>query len=204
MAITDHSRSLNIAKGLSTERLNKQHRIIKDLNLKYEDFEILTGVEMDILQDGRLDYPDEVLEQCDVVIASIHTGLRQEKEKIHTRLEAALKNPFVNIIAHPTGRILGRRKPYSVDLDRIFDLAKKEKKVLELNSSPDRLDLSAENVRKAIQEYKIPIAINTDAHDTARLNDIEYGILTARRGWVSSQNVINTLDLGDLKRILRR
>ncbi|HHU31622.1 MAG TPA: DNA polymerase/3'-5' exonuclease PolX [Clostridia bacterium] len=204
IAITDHSKSLTIAKGLSVERLKEQHAHINKLNREYKDFQILTGVEMDILQDGRLDYPDEVLAQCDVVIASIHTGLRQEKEKIQARFEAALKNPFVDIIAHPTGRIIGRRKPYDLDFDRFFDLVKKEKKIVEMNSSPDRLDLNGENVQKAVQKYDIPIAINTDAHDIERLDDIEYGILTARRGWLSRRNVINTLELDELKKILRR
>lgn len=204
IGITDHSRSLAIANGLSIERLKKQHEYINQLNLNYEDFKILAGVEMDILQDARLDYPDEILENCDVVIASIHTGLRQEEEKIYARLEAALKSPYVHIIAHPTGRILGRRKPYNVDFDRFFELAKKEGKVLEINSSPDRLDLNADHVKKAVQEYDIPIAINTDAHDIARLDDIKYGILTARRGWLERADVINTLELDNLRKLFRR
>ena len=204
IAITDHSRSLAIAKGLSIERLEQQKTYINELNKQYEELKILSGVEMDILQDARLDYPDEVLEQCDVVIASIHTGLRQEKEKIQARIEAALKNPHVNILAHPTGRILGRRKPYIVNFDWFFDLAKKEGKILEINSSPDRLDLNADYAKKAALDYNIPIAINTDAHDVLRLDDIEYGILTARRGWLSSKNVINTQELNSLKKMLKR
>lgn len=204
IAITDHSRSLRVANGLSIERLREQHEIIREMQALEEDFKIFTGVECDILQDGTLDYPDEILKECDVVIASIHMGLRQDKEKLTYRAEMALKNPYVTIFAHPTGRILGRRDPYDIDIDRIIQLAKDEGKVLEINSSPDRLDLNGELVRRAALEFDIPIAINTDAHDIARLSDMSYGVKTARRGWLTKEHVINTKTLPQLESFLKR
>lgn len=202
IAITDHSQSLSIANGLSLERLRQQQRQIKELNKENSKPYIYAGIEADILPDARLDFPDEVLRQCDVVIASIHTGLRQDKEKIAQRLEAALKNPYVNIVAHPTGRILGRREPYQVNFDRFFQLAKAEQKILEINASPDRLDLNADLARRAAYEFAIPIAINTDAHDSSRYEDIAYGILTARRAWLTKKHVVNTKNREHLERIL--
>jgi DNA polymerase (family 10) len=204
IAITDHSRSLGIANGLSIERLQEQHALIKQMNSQSADLKILTGVEADILQDGRLDYPDEILEQCDVVIASIHTGFRQEMEKLTLRAEAALKNPYVHILAHPTGRILGRRKPYDIDLDRLFQLAKAEGKALEINSSIDRLDLNAALARRAAYEFEIPIVINTDAHDVSRLEEMAYGVTTARRGWLTKEQVVNTKSKLELDKFLKR
>lgn len=202
IAITDHSRSLSVAHGLSIERLQEQHKLIKEMQALEEDFKIFTGVECDILQDGTLDYPDEILKECDVVIASIHTGFRQDSEKLTLRAEMALKNPYVNILAHPTGRILGRREAYDIDIDRIFQLAKDEGKVLEINSSVDRLDLNGELVRRAVYEFGIPIAINTDAHDTLRLAEMSYGVTTARRGWLTKEHVINTKSLSELEKFL--
>lgn len=204
IAITDHSPSLGIANGLSIERLQEQHALIKQMNSQSADLKILTGVEADILQDGRLDYPDEILEQCDVVIASIHTGFRQEMEKLTLRAEAALKNPYVHILAHPTGRILGRRKPYDIDLDRLFQLAKAEGKALEINSSIDRLDLNAALARRAAYEFEIPIVINTDAHDVSRLEEMAYGVTTARRGWLTKEQVVNTKSKLELDKFLKR
>lgn len=202
LAITDHSKSLAIANGLTWERLQLQWKEIERLRAEYAPFMILKGLEVDILKDGILDYEDSVLEQLDIVIASIHSGFRQDSELLTQRLCAALENPFVDIVAHPTGRILGRRPPYDFDLDRFISLAEETGTVLEINSSPDRLDLNAENARLA-KERGIHIAINTDAHDTSRLEEIKFGVTTGRRGWLEGKDVINTYSREDLLDFLR-
>ncbi|MBC7324814.1 MAG: PHP domain-containing protein, partial [Moorella sp. (in: Bacteria)] len=162
---------------------------------------------VDILADGRLDYEDEILKEFDLVIASIHSGFRQEGEQIMARLEAALRHPWVDILGHPTGRMLGRRRPYAINVARIIELAAETGTILEINASPDRLDLNDTAARLA-KEYHVPLAINTDAHDPTRLADMEYGVLTARRGWLAAEDVVNTWELerllGRLKRGRRR
>jgi DNA polymerase (family X) len=203
MAITDHSQYLKVANGLDQERLRKQHEEIRKLNEKYDDFRILTGVEMDILPDGTLDYDDELLAEVDVVIASIHSSFSQPEEKIMTRLKNALINAHVDIIAHPTGRLIGRREGYPVDIDMLIQLAKETNTVLELNANPHRLDLSAENVRKA-QVAGVKIAINTDAHHKDTLSHMEIGVASARKGWILKENVLNALDIDELLNFLHR
>ncbi|MGI9861856.1 helix-hairpin-helix domain-containing protein [Moorella naiadis] len=203
IAITDHSRSLVVARGLNLEELKAQRQEIDRLNKELEKITILAGVEVDILADGRLDYEDEVLKEFDLVIASIHSGFRQEGEQIMARLEAALRHPYVDILGHPTGRMLGRRRPYAVDVNRVIELAAATGTILEINASPERLDLNDENVRLA-KEHGVPIAINTDAHDPRRLADMEYGVLTARRGWLEPGDVVNTWELDQLLARLKR
>lgn len=191
LAVTDHSKSLAIANGLTLERLRLQWKEIERLQVEYAPFRILKGLEVDILKEGILDYDHTVLEQLDIVIASIHTGFRQESEVLTKRLISALKNPYVDIVAHPSGRILGRRPPYDFDFDQVISAAAETGTALEINSSPDRLDLNAENSRVA-KENGIPIVINTDAHDTARMEEIRFGVMTARRGWLTADGVLNT------------
>ena len=203
IAITDHSRSLVVARGLSLEELKDQRQEIDRLNKELEGITILAGIEVDILADGRLDYEDEVLKEFDLVIASIHSGFRQEGEQIMARLEAALRHPYVDILGHPTGRMLGRRRPYAVDVNRVIELAAATGTILEINASPERLDLNDESVRLA-KEYGVHIAINTDAHDPHRLADMEYGVLTARRGWLEPGDVVNTWELDRLLARLKR
>ena len=197
IAITDHSKSLAIANGLDEERLLRQGQEIRRLREKYSPFLILHGIEVDILSDSRLDFEDSVLAQLDIVVASIHTGFKQDEETLARRLNAAMENPFVDIIAHPTGRILGRRPPYKFALDTFIEKAAVTGAVLEINASPDRLDLNAEQVRKA-KENGVKIAIDTDAHDRARLGDIKFGVITARRGWLEKEDVINCLSPAEL------
>ncbi len=165
--------------------------------------QILSGIETDILANGDLDYPDEILAEKDVVIASLHSGFRQERAKITGRVISAMKNKHVDIIAHPTGRLIGRRDPYAIDLDQVFEAAVKYDTVLEINSSPDRLDLNDKFVRRAV-EMGIKISINTDAHDTIRMEEIKYGVATARRGWLQKEDVINTMDKNRLLRFLKK
>jgi DNA polymerase (family 10) len=203
MAITDHSQFLKVANGLNAERLLRQKEEIHRLNEKYDDILILSGIEMDILPDGSLDFDDELLSEVDIVIASIHSSFSQSQEKIMERLKTAMDNPHVDIIAHPTGRLIGGRTGYNVDMDTLIKWAKETNTALELNASPSRLDLSAENVRKA-QENGVKIVINTDAHEMEQLQNMEYGIGTARRGWLVKKTVLNAMDPMDLVAFLNR
>jgi len=202
IAICDHSRSLAIAHGLSIERLRDQMEEIDRINDTLEGFTLLKGSEVDIKPDGSLDLPDDVLEELDIVVASVHTSLRQEPEVITRRVVRALESPYVTILGHPTGRILGGRDPILVDMDRIIDAAKANGKVLELNAYPSRLDLSDENVRKAI-DAGVMISIDTDAHSLFELDFIEYGVHNAQRGWAPKNKVLNTLTYDELLRFLR-
>ncbi|MDG5471011.1 DNA polymerase/3'-5' exonuclease PolX [Jeotgalibacillus sp. ET6] len=203
MAITDHSHYLKVANGLSAERLEKQLDEIKRLNEKYTDIEILSGVEMDILPDGSLDYEDSLLEKMDIVIASIHSSFSQSEEKIMKRLQTALENPHVDIIAHPTGRLLGRREGYKVDVEKLIEMAASTQTALELNANPNRFDLSAEYVKLA-QSKGVPIVINTDAHDRTHLDFMEHGVQVGRKGWLVPDSVLNTRSWKELSRFLNR
>lgn len=203
LGIADHSRSLSIARGLSIERLLQQRALIRELNEESEDFRLLAGIEVDILPDGSLDYPDEILAQMDIVIASIHTGFKQEQEKIMHRLESALANPHVHLLGHPSGRLLGRRSPYQVDLDRLLLVAARTGKALEINATGDRLDLGAEAARAAA-ELGVPLVINTDAHEAGHLQDMRYGVAVARRARLEPHQVLNTLDWEELQSRLAR
>ena len=203
IAITDHSKSLKIAGGLDERQLKEQIHLIRKLNESIEGLHILTGIEVDILGDGRLDFEDEILKELDVVIASIHSGFKQDRHTITQRIINACKNPYVNIIAHPTGRLLGRRDPYDVDMDMVFGAAAATGTVLEINSSPDRLDLNDIMVKQA-KEQGISIAINTDSHDKETLEEIKYGVWVARRGWLEKSDIINTLPLTKLIELLNR
>lgn len=197
MAITDHSRSLKIAGGLSVEQLLKQKEYIASLNKNLKDFQVLRGIEVDILSNGTLDYPDEILAGMDVVIASVHSAFKQDREKMTRRIISAIENPHVDIIAHLTGRLIGRREGYQVDVEAIIKKAAENNTALEINSSPDRLDLDENNARLAA-EYGVKLVINTDAHDLGRMDEINYGLAVARRAWLGPEDVLNTMDLPDL------
>lgn len=203
MAITDHSRYLKVANGLTPERLREQREQIKILNEKYDDITILAGVEMDILPDATLDYADELLEEMDIVIASIHSSFSQNREKIMERLKIALESFHVDIIAHPTGRIIGQRAGYDVDIEMLIQLAKETNTALELNANPHRLDLTSHHVKLA-QDNDVKIVINTDAHSLEMLEDMPLGVATARKGWIKKESVINTWDIEQLKKFLNR
>ncbi|HLR62649.1 MAG TPA: DNA polymerase/3'-5' exonuclease PolX [Lentibacillus sp.] len=191
ITITDHSKYLRIANGLNETRLRKQRDEIAKLNEKYHDIHIFAGVEMDILPDGTLDFSDKFLKEMDFVIGAIHSSFNQSQEKIMHRLDAALANPYVSLVAHPTGRLIGRRQGYRADVARLIERAKETDTALEINANPNRLDLSSEWARKA-QEEGVKIAINTDAHDYSMLDHMNYGVATARKGWISKDTVINT------------
>ncbi len=192
IAICDHSQSLHIANGLSIERLRDQMVAIDEINDTLEDFTVLKGSEVDILPDGSLDLPDDVLGDLDIVVGSVHTSMRQEPDTITRRVITALENDYLTILAHPTSRVLGRREPSAIDIDRVIEAAKEHGKVLEVNAYPDRLDLSDEHVRKAMDAGAM-ISIDTDAHSAEELCFMEFGIHNARRGWATPARTLNTL-----------
>ncbi|HEX6922178.1 MAG TPA: DNA polymerase/3'-5' exonuclease PolX, partial [Bacillales bacterium] len=203
IAITDHSKSLVVAKGLDEEKLARQREEISRLNEKYDDFTILSGIEMDILADGRLDYDDNILAEMDFVIASIHSAFSQNRSKIMSRLKAALANPHVDLIAHPTGRIIGRRGGYDVDVEVLIELAKETNTALELNANPNRLDLAAKWLRKA-QDAGVLLSINTDAHYKENLDYMPIGVSAAKKAWIRPETVINTWTLPELREFFNR
>lgn len=190
MVITDHSQSLKVANGLQVERLLRQNEEIKQLNEEYDEIDIYSGTEMDILPDGSLDYDDDVLAQLDYVIAAIHQSFNQSEEEIMKRLENACRNPYVRHIAHPTGRIIGRRDGYKPNIEQLMALAEETNTIMEINANPKRLDLNAETVRKY---PNVKLTINTDAHHIDHLDFMKYGIATAQKGFVAKDRVINTM-----------
>lgn len=201
IAITDHSGSLRIARGLNEKRLKNQIKEIDKINDTLDEITILKGVEVNIDSEGKLDIKNEILNDLDVVVASIHSGFGQEKEKITNRIIKAMENENVNILGHPTGRKIQERKSYNLDLEKIYQSSIDNKVYMEINSQPNRLDLNDENIKKAI-ESGCKLVINTDAHSPQQLNHIYLGIATARRGWASSNDIINTLSLQKLEKIL--
>ncbi|AXF55840.1 DNA polymerase/3'-5' exonuclease PolX [Salicibibacter kimchii] len=202
MAITDHSRFLQVANGLSEARVLRQQEEIRTVNEKYDDIRIFSGIEMDIRPDGTLDYSDETLRQLDFVIASIHSAFSQPEATIHARLNAALDHPCVDLIAHPTGRLIGKRQGYLVDLDWLFKRAAETGTALELNANPNRLDLSADALKRAVDQG-VTIAINTDAHRADGLEQMTFGIGTAKKAFLLEHQVLNTWPLEKLESHLK-
>jgi len=191
--ITDHSRSAKYAHGLEVERLHKQWKEIGKINKKSK-VHVLKGIEVDILTDGKLDYSDKVLKQCDLVVASIHQGF---KKNVTERICAAMENQYVDMIGHPTGRLISSREGYAVDLQKVMEKAAATGTWLELNAYWDRLDLSDVNLRVA-KEMGIRISIGTDAHDTKGLLWMKFGVATARRGWLEPKDIVNTYSIKKL------
>jgi DNA polymerase (family 10) len=203
IAITDHSKRVSMAHGLDGDRLCQQWKAIDKLNAKLNGFLVLKGVEVDILEKGPLDLPDDVLAEADWVVASVHYGQNQPREQITDRIVGALKNKYVSAIAHPTGRIINRRKPYEVDLAAVYKAASEYGKLLELNSNPARLDLD-DIACAAAKQQGIPIVISTDAHSTNGLQVLRYGILQARRAGLTASDVANTRPWPELKKLIGR
>lgn len=197
IAICDHSKSLKITHGLDESRLMKQIEEIDRINEKMKGFRVLKGIEVDILGDGRLDLSDHVLKRLDWVVAAIHSGFKQAKEKMTKRIIKALENPYVHALAHPSGRLLGAREAYEVDLEEIMKAAKRFGKALEINAYFERLDLDDLHCRKA-KEMGIPLAIGTDAHHLDQMWMMSLGVAVARRGWLESRDLLNTLSLNEL------
>ncbi len=202
LAITDHSRSLPISGGLNEERLQAQAAEIDQLNQTSKGVKILKGTEVDILKDGSLDFSSQILQNLDIVIGSIHSNFKLDKEKQTERLIQAIKNPDIDIIGHLSGRLLNRRPAYELDMDRIVEATAKNRVILEINSHPDRLDIDADLARR-VRDYDIKIAINSDAHHKNELQLLNYGVLNARRGWLEKTDIVNAWTLDELKGYLR-
>ena len=173
------------------------------MNQELDDFVVLKGIECDILEQGGMDLPDDVLAEADWVIASVHYGQNQPREQITERILGALENPYVSIIAHPTGRLINRREPYAVDMEQVFAAAKKHNKFLELNANPARLDLDDVHCAAA-KRHGIPIVISSDAHSTGGLDVMRYGVIQARRGGLTAADVANTRPWAEIKKLLKR
>ncbi len=203
IAITDHSKGLGIAGGLQPEDIMEEKKEVDALNKRLKNFRIFMGVEVDIRSNGELDFDEDVLKRLDFVVASIHSGFRQSSRQLTKRLLSAIKCPYVNVIAHPTGRILGEREEYDVDMDEVMKAAKRYNKALEINAYPLRLDLKDTYARKA-KEMGIPIIISTDTHMTEQFRFIKYGVSVARRAWLDKGDVLNTLPLKEFARRIKR
>jgi len=203
IAITDHSKGLGVARGLDEERLLEQIRLIDQINNKLDRFRLLKGVEIDIRSDGRLDLSDDILKRLDIVVASIHSGFKQSKEQLTKRVLSAIRNPNVSVIAHPTGRLIGERDAYELDIEAIFREAKKYGVAFEINAYPLRLDLN-EHHAKLAKEYGIPIVISTDTHLTQHFDYMTYGVSIARRAWLEKADVLNCLPYNELIKRLRK
>jgi DNA polymerase (family 10) len=203
LAVTDHSKSLTVANGLDEDRLARQIDEIARLNDGFEGFRLLASIEVDILDDGRLDLADEILARLDLVTCSIHSGLNKTEEKQTERIIRAMDNPYCDIIAHPTGRLLGSREAYPVNMERLLRAAAERGCFFEINAQPERLDLRDEDVHAA-RELGIRIAISTDAHAPANLRFIRYGVAQARRGWLTADDVLNTRSWPELAKLRSR
>ncbi len=201
IGISDHSQSAYYAGGLKREEIEKQHKLIDDLNEKYAPFYIFKGIEADILPDGSLDYTDDILGSFDFVIAAIHSNFNMSEEEMTSRIKKALQNQYTTMLAHPTGRLLLAREPYAANIQEIIDTAAGYGKVLELNANPQRLDLDWRHCIYA-RKKGVKIAINPDAHSTAGLADISFGIKIARKGWLAAGDCLNCLSLIEMKKYL--
>jgi DNA polymerase (family 10) len=190
VAITDHSQGLGVARGLTPERLREQRRLLRSLEERY-GIRIFQGSEVDIRADGTLDLPDEVLGELDLVVAAVHSALQQPREKMTQRVIKAMDNPYVTVLAHPTGRLLGEREPVDIDLEAVFTAARERGVALEVNASPKRLDLKDTHIMRA-REVGVPLVISTDAHRREALGDMRFGVAQARRGWCQAAHIVNT------------
>jgi DNA polymerase (family 10) len=203
VAITDHSQSLKVAGGVSVKDMYRKKDEIQRLNKKLKNFRVLFGTEVDIDSEGNLDYKDDLLKECEVVIAAIHTGFKQSKEQLTRRIIKACQNKYVHIIAHPTGRLWGTRDAYEIDFEEILKVCKDNNKILEINAFPQRLDLNDINSRRA-KEFGVLLAIGTDAHTISQLDTMDLGVSVARRGWLTKEDIINTLTVEELLKTLKR
>lgn len=205
--VTDHSVGLGVTGGLDGERLHAQAKEIATLNQQYVadgvDFRLLRGIEVEILADGWLGLPDDVLAELDIVVASIHSALRQDRDTITERCLRAVRNPHVDVLGHPTGRLIGRREGSEIDMDAVLRACAEVGTVVEINAHPSRLDLSGVHARRAV-ELGCKLAINSDAHAADGMEILPYGIATARRGWLRSADVINTRPLDEMLALLKK
>lgn len=203
IAITEHSRRLAVTHGLDPQQLARQGDEIERINAGLTGITVLKGIEVDILEDGALDLPDSALQRLDAVIAAVHGGFGLPRRRQTERILRALRNRYVNLLAHPTGRLLGKREPYDVDILRIMRAARSSGVVLELNAQPERLDLD-DTLCQMARDEGVALSISSDAHSTFDLANLRYGIGQARRGWLEAANVVNTRTLAELRPLLRR
>ena len=203
IAITDHSKAVRVAGGLDEKGLARHLQEIEKVGRQISGMRIFKGVEVDILADGSLDLKDDILKECDVVLASVHSRFNMEEGEMTRRIIKAIQNPYVSILAHPTGRLILEREAYKVNLKEVFQAAIDRGVVLEINAYPDRLDLRDVDARMA-KEMGAKLVISTDAHSIVQLELMKFGVFTARRGWVEAKEVINTLPLPALLKILRK
>ena len=201
IAITDHSESSRVANGLTPDRLLAQIQQVREINTEIDGMEVLAGSEVDILKDGSLDFPDELLAQLDIVVASVHTGFSMTEAEMTDRVIRAVENPYVTIIGHPTGRLLGRRPGYAINLEAVIDAAAAHYVALEINAAPSRLDLEPSAVRLA-RARGVLLSVNTDAHAVPDLERVLFGINVARRGWLEKSDVLNTYSLAAVKEMM--
>jgi DNA polymerase (family 10) len=199
LAICDHTPAVGAVQGLTAGDVRRQAGEVAAANERLAPFRVLRGIECDILPDGRLDLPDDVLAELDWVQASVHGGQRMPRREMTKRVEEALRNPYVRCLSHPTGRLIGRRPENAVDLDRVFEIALEHGVALEVNGLPDRLDLSGEHVRDAVREG-VRIVCSTDAHSARGLANMALSVHTARRGWATAADIVNTRPLEEILR----
>jgi DNA polymerase (family X) len=202
IALTDHSKAVTVANGMDEKRTLEQIKKIHAAQERVLGIRLLVGIEVDIMKDGSLDLDDEVLAQLDVVVASVHSYMNLDSAEMTERLLAAIENPYTQILAHPTGRLVLRREPFLYEMEKILDAAKKHDVAVECNAYPDRLDLKDVHLRMA-KDRGVKVVISTDSHTTANLKFMKYGVETARRGWVEKKDVINTLPLAQFLQALR-
>ena len=201
IAITDHSESSRVANGLTPDRLLAQIQQVREIDTEIDGMEVLAGSEVDILKDGSLDFPDELLAQLDIVVASVHAGFSMTEAEMTDRVIRAVENPYVTIIGHPTGRLLGRRPGYAINLEAVIDAAAAHCVALEINAAPSRLDLEPSAVRLA-RARGVLLSVNTDAHTVPDLERVLFGINVARRGWLEKSDVLNTYSLAAVKEMM--
>lgn len=203
IVISDHSKTLRVAGGLQERELLNQIKAIKKINKRFRGFRILAGAEVDIINDGSLDFDDKILAQLDIVIAAIHTGFKQSKEKLTMRIVKAMQNKYVNIVSHLTGRLIGAREPYPLNLEEIFRAAKETNTALEISAYPQRLDLNDTNSKKA-RESGIMFSLGTDLHAIEHFENMRYGVSVARRGWLEKKDILNTYPAAQLLRKIKK
>jgi DNA polymerase (family 10) len=202
IAITDHSKAVTVANGLDEKRMALHAKKLRDANDSGLGIRIFVGAEVDILKDGALDYSDEILAQLDVVVCSVHSYMNLDAAAMTDRMLAAIENPYTQIIAHPTGRLLLRREAFTYDMEKVLDACAKHGVAMECNSYPDRLDLKDLHLRMC-KDRGVKVVISTDSHSTGNLAYIRYGVTTARRGWLTKADVLNTLSPEQFLQALR-
>jgi len=203
IAVTDHTQAMAMVQGLTPERAREQWKEIEQVRGRVEGIEIFRSAEIDILEDGTLDMPDEILEELDVVVISVHLFMDQDRKTITDRVLKAMSHPCVDILAHPTGRLINRREPFAMDVETVLEAAAELSVAVELNANPNRLDLNDVHVHRA-KELGVPVVISTDAHNPAGLLDMRFGVDQARRGWLGPDDVLNTRSLADFRSWLGR